>query len=267
MSAVDALSLGALIWVSVVALIAGFVHGVIGFGYPLVAMPLLTIVLDLKSAILVAIIPTALLAVASMFYGGSLRQSVGRFWFMPLCMMVGTYSGTTLLIGADSRPFILLLAISLLLYLNIDRFGRHRLAVLTRYPRISGAIFALVAGWFEATANVAGPILLIYFMLIGLDPKALVQTLNFCWIGGKLMQIGTWTVAGGISATFWLSTVPFALVALLTLASGHAHQSAYPASKLSALAAPLSMADGFCVAGAIHLCGLGLRGCLNHALR
>lgn len=220
MSAADALSFWTLIWVGAVALIAGFVHGVIGFGYPMVAMPLLATVLDLKSAILVAIIPTVTLALASMLYGGSLRESVGRFWFMPLCLMAGTYSGTKLLIGANPTPFILLLAMSLLLYLNMERFGKQRLAVLIRYPRVSGAIFALVAGWFEATANVAGPVLLIYFMLIGLDPKALVQTLNFCWVGGKLMQIGTWTASGGITLSFWASTVPLAVLAIATLALG-----------------------------------------------
>ena len=52
-------------------------------------------------------------------------------------------------------------------------------------------MFGFVAGVCEAIANVAGPILLIYFMLLGLAPAQMVQTLNLCFSLGKGAQTAT----------------------------------------------------------------------------
>lgn len=56
-----------------------------------------------------------------------------------------------------------------------------------------GLAFAFIAGIFEAIANVAGPMLLVYFMLLGAAPGQIVQTLNLCFSLGKGTQ-----VAGGM---------------------------------------------------------------------
>ena len=68
--------------------------------------------------------------------------------------------------------------------------------------------------------RLAGPALLVYFMLIGMSPRALVQTLNFCFIAGKSTQIVTWTAVGGITLTQWLFAVPWIVLALVALPLG-----------------------------------------------
>jgi uncharacterized membrane protein YfcA len=73
---------------------------------------------------------------------------------------------------------------------------------------------------FEATVNVAGPALLVFFMLLGMPPRPLVQLLNFSFIAGKSVQLGTWTVNGGVTAAQWLATAPWALVAVAGLLAG-----------------------------------------------
>lgn len=213
MSDVEALSLAAIAWVGVVGITGGFVAGVIGFGFPIFAMPLLSLVLPFKAAILVTLLPIVFMSFIGMMSGGALRESIGRFWFMPLALIAGVWVGTRVLIQIDARPLVLVLALVLLLYLNMERLGRTEIPFIRRHPAVFAAVFAFAAGWFEATVNVAAPVLLIFFMLVKLDPRAIVQTLNFCWIGGKIIQILTWSVAGGITLGFWASTVPLALIA------------------------------------------------------
>lgn len=210
-----------LAWIAIVMLLAGFAHGTIGFGFPLVATPLLALVMDFKAAIVVSLVPTIGVTLVNAFRGGRLRESIGRFWFLPLCLAVGAWLGTLVLIVAPSEPFLLVLAVLVLAFLNLERLGRSEIPIVKAYPRAFAAGFGLVAGVSEATANVAGPPLLVFFMLVGLSPRPMVQVLNFSFIAGKGAQIATWTAVGGIGPGQWLATVPFALVALVTLFAGH----------------------------------------------
>jgi uncharacterized membrane protein YfcA len=202
-------------------LAAGFVHGAIGFGFPIVATPLLALAMDLKVAIVVTLVPTLAVTLVNAFRGGKLRESIGRFWFLPFCLLTGAYLGTRLLIVAPSEPFLLVLAGLVLAFLNMHRLGHAELPLLKRYPTPTAIVCGVVAGVFEATVNVAGPMLLVYFLLAGLNPRALVQVMNLSFIAGKGSQIATWTVSGGVGLATWLATAPFALVALAALLVGH----------------------------------------------
>jgi uncharacterized membrane protein YfcA len=207
-------------WIVVVMLAAGFAHGIIGFGFPIIATPLLALVLDLKTAVLVILVPTVVVAGISSLRGGTLRESIGRYWFLPFVLIAGSYLGTRILIVSDTAPFILLLATILFTYLNLDRLGRTNVPVLRRHPVVTGIVFGFVAGLFEATVNVSGPMLLIYFLLLGVSPAALVQTLNFCFVGGKLAQGLAWSVSGGVPVAYWLYSLPWALLGVATLFFG-----------------------------------------------
>jgi len=210
-----------LVLIGVAVLAAGFMHGVIGFGFPLVATPLLALVMDLKAAVVVSLVPTLGVTLVNAFRGGKLRESIGRFWFLPLCLLVGAYVGTRLLIVAPSEPFLLVLAGLVLVFLNMHRLGHTELALVKRHPTPAAIVSGVMAGVFEATVNVAGPMLLVYFLLAGLNPRALVQVMNLSFIAGKGTQIATWTVSGGVGLATWMATGPFALVALAALFAGH----------------------------------------------
>ena len=216
----ESLPVWALIWIAVVMLVAGFMHGAIGFGLPIIATPLLTLVLDLKTAVLVVILPNITMNVISVVSGGRIRDSIGRFWYLPLCLVAGSYVGTRILIAVDAAPFVLVLAGTLFAYLNLERLGKTEVPVVMRHPHVAGLGFGFLAGVFEATVNVSGPVLLMFFMLLGISPAVLVQTLNFCFLGGKLMQVVTWTTSGGVGLVHWLSTIPWALIAATTFFAG-----------------------------------------------
>jgi len=77
-----------------------------------------------------------------------------------------------------------------------------------------------VAGLSEALANVAGPLLLIYFMLLGLAPAQIVQTLNLCFSLGKGAQTATWATSGEIGAGTWGVICALALPSVGALFAG-----------------------------------------------
>jgi len=200
--------------------LAAFVHGALGLGFPLIATPLVALALDMKVAIVLVAPVTLVMTVLSVARGGGWREALARFWFLPLTMGIASYAGTRLLIGADPTPFLLVLAVLILVYLGLDRVKRGESALVRRHRLPIGVGVGLLAGLFEATANVAVPPLIIYLMLLGVAPLATVQTLNLCFSVGKAVQVGTWAVYGDVALAFWLATAALTVPAVVTLFAG-----------------------------------------------
>jgi hypothetical protein len=57
------------------------------------------------------------------------------------------------------------LACLLVAFLNMERLGHTNVPFVQRHPTASAVVAGVLAGVFEATVNVAGPMLLVYFML------------------------------------------------------------------------------------------------------
>ena len=208
-----------LLYVAAVCALSGFAHGAIGFGFPLVATPLVAVVTDMKSAITLLAPVTLVLVVISALRGGSVRAIVREFWYLPLAIAAGAWLGTRILLAAPPEPFTLVLALVLLFYLNLDRVGRGKSETVQRLRVPFGVVFAFFAGVFEAIANVAGPMLFVYFMLLGAAPSQIVQTLNLCFSIGKGSQVATLAASGAISG-LWLTVAGLSVPAVAALGLG-----------------------------------------------
>lgn len=196
-----------LIYVAAVCLLSGFAHGAIGFGFPVVATPLVALVLDMKSAITLLAPVTLVLVVITMLRGGGVGALVRRFWFLPLALGAGAWLGTHILLAAPPEPFTLVLALVLLFYLNVDRVGRGQSELVQRFRIVFGIGFAFIAGIFEAIANVAAPF-------------QIVQTLNMCFTVGKGSQVGTLAAAGALTPATWMIVAGLSVPAVAALAVG-----------------------------------------------
>jgi uncharacterized membrane protein YfcA len=210
----------ALGFVVLVCLAAGFAHGAIGFGFPVVATPLVALVIDIRSAIALLAPVTLVLVLLSVVRGGSLLELLRRFWYLPLVIALGSWLGTKLLLTAPPEPFLLVLAAVILLYLNLDRLGLGGSSAVKNLPLPFGLAFGFAAGVFEAIANVAGPVLLVYFMLLGLAPTQMVQALNLCFTAGKGAQVATWAAAGAMTPALWMAVAAFTVPSVAALFVG-----------------------------------------------
>ncbi len=208
-----------LLYVAAVCALSGFAHGAIGFGFPLVATPLVAMVTDMRSAITLLAPVTLVLVVISALRGGSVRAIVREFWYLPLAIAAGAWLGTRILLAAPPEPFTLVLALVLVFYLNLERVGRGKSETVQRLRVPFGVAFAFLAGVFEAIANVAGPMLFVYFMLLGAAPSQIVQTLNLCFSVGKGSQVATLAASGAIGG-LWLTVAGLSVPAVAALAAG-----------------------------------------------
>jgi uncharacterized membrane protein YfcA len=196
-------------------LLAGITQGALGFGFPTISTPILVLLVDVKTAIILNLLPNFTVNLISVVQGGNWGASLGRYWPVAAWVLVGSWIGASLLIVAPSDPIRLLLAAMIFAYLWQHRLARLDWGWLARRPRLSAAAFGLTGGFFSGSVNNSLPPLLIYFTLLGLETMVMTQILNLCFLGGKVVQAATLATAGEIRLTAVLANIPLTLVALI----------------------------------------------------
>lgn len=197
-----------------ILLVAGITQGALGFGFPAIATPLLVLITDVKTAIILNLLPNLAVNVIHTLSGGNWGASLGRYWPVAAWVLAGSVLGATFIIVAPQEPVRLLLAAAIIAYLYQHRLARLDWSWLARHPRLSAAVFGLSGGFFSGSVNNSLPPLLVYFTLLGLEVTAMTQILNLCFLGGKVMQGTTLGVAGQISLHAVIANVPLTLVGL-----------------------------------------------------
>jgi uncharacterized protein len=213
-------SAGGMAWACFVALAAGLAHGLSGFGFPLISTPTMALVSEVRTAVLVTLIPNIMVNVASAASGAGWRQNLRRHWQMPLWVLLGTIGGTQVVIWAPVDALRLLLAAMIVVYLRQDRFRRVDWSAVKRRPRLAGVAFGLLGGFLSGTVNVMLPPLLIYFTTLGLPPLVMTQVMNACFLVGKASQAAVFAAHGLFDTEGLLLTIPVTVVALLGYVAG-----------------------------------------------
>lgn len=201
-----------------VMLFAGLVHGTLGLGFPMVATPMLATMMDVRSAILITLLPTMAVNIASIANNKSSLASTRPFLPLVLFALLGSIAGASVLAVTDPAPFRIVLAALILLYLwNGIRIPQQW---LMNNSLLAMAIFGLIAGVSAGTTNVMVAILIIYFMSLDTPRSTLVPALNSCFLVGKMSQIVVLAIAGLVSARLMLETAPLAVAAVIALLLG-----------------------------------------------
>ena len=216
----ESLPLLVILWIAVVLAFAGLVQGALGLGFPMLATPMIAAVTDMRTAVIVVLLPCVATTVTNIAMTGQFLPTLRRFWFMPLCMLMGAAVGARIFVAYPAFPFALLLAGVILLYLYLDHLSRVEWAFVLRHRVASGIGFAFLAGLSEGTANIAAPPLLMYLFSLGVDRMVFVQILNLCFTVGKPTQMAVLTLEGGVTWTQWAMTLPFVAIATATTIVG-----------------------------------------------
>lgn len=209
------LSTDFLIIFSLIIFVSSLVHGSIGFGFPMIATPLLAMVTDMKTAILYIAIPTLLINLISIYSEGNFLQAVKRFYPLAIIGMIGSAIGTQILIYSSSELFKLLLAFSILLYLFIQKF-KIQMKWIKEKKTLSMIVFGLIAGIIGGLTNVMASILIIYSLESKHSKKEIIQSTNLCFLFGKITQIVLFTIHGSFNQE--LLTLSFSSLIIVVIA-------------------------------------------------
>ena len=186
---------------------AAFVKGAIGFGFPTLGTPLLTLLVDVKTAFLVLIIPNIVMDGIQFVRRGAPRATVRRMASMVVFGAIGTVLGTRLLVALSSRTVMLILGGFILTFvvLNVAQLSPRLPA---HWEPWASPVAGFVAGVVGGITNVPGTPLVLYFYALGMSKHEFVSAVAFTFVLYKIVQLGavtwyglmTWKILGWLAA-------------------------------------------------------------------
>ncbi|WP_421715681.1 TSUP family transporter [Arcobacter arenosus] len=189
-----------LIYITIFLTLAAFVHGSVGFGFPMIATPLIAMFTDLQTAIIYTLIPTLLVNILSIRSEGNFFEAVKKFYPLAILAMIGSAIGTQIIIHFNTDLFKFILVFVILLYLFFD-YKKVEFPFIRENPNISKTIFGIGSGIIGGLTNVMSATLIIYVLESKFTKKEIVQSFNICFLFGKVVQIILFTSAGIFTQT------------------------------------------------------------------
>ena len=208
-----------LILAALIFFCAALIHGSIGFGFPMLATPLLALVTKIQSAIIITLIPTLLVNIVSIASEGGFRDALR--WHLPLSLLAMAVSaiGTLILIFSNSQIFEALLSLAIFVYLLAGQI-KFNFAWVHQRPFLSRVIFGLTAGILGGLTNVMAPVLIIYSLESKHTKSETIQAANSCFMFGKTIQLLIFAMHGQFNAGVLSMSAVMLIVVSLALYLG-----------------------------------------------
>ncbi|MDH3762112.1 MAG: sulfite exporter TauE/SafE family protein [Gammaproteobacteria bacterium] len=158
-------------------LLAGLVKGVIGLGLPTVSLAILTVALDLPSAMALLLVPSFITNLWQAMVGGNTRLILARIW--PFLLM----ATATIWIGAQALKHVQLSMLSALLGVLLAAYAiaslvGFRLSLSPRRASWGGALLGIVNGIFTGMTGSFVVPGVIYLQALGFSRDALIQAMG-----------------------------------------------------------------------------------------
>ncbi len=160
--------------ISIIFLLAGFIQGVTGFGSALVAIPLLSLVIDIKDAVPLCILNSL---VITTYLSLKMRKHLDHKKIIPLCAAAipGIITGSTILKQVSSAIIQICLGILLVaysIYNLISKPEQRKLHIAWSY------IAGFLSGAIGAAFSAGGPPTIIYATLNDWKKDTIKATLS-----------------------------------------------------------------------------------------
>ena len=179
--------------------IAGFVKGMVGLGLPTVSLGLLSLFVDLPTAMALLVMPSLVTNIWQAIAGGEFTALFRRLWMFLLLAVTMVHVGAELFTMVEMAILQRSLGLLLLLYAMLALVGKTpRLSPIQERVSspICGAINGLLTG-LTGTLFVPG---VMFLQAIGLSRDALVQAMG--------MLFAASTASLGL-ALYWHDRMPF----------------------------------------------------------
>lgn len=182
--------------VAAALLLAAFTKGTTGMGFPLIATPMVTLLLDIRTAIVILIFPNIVMDITQIFRGSLPRDILRRFSWLFFFTVGGVFLGTKLLVSSPIWVLNLSLGIMVLLFV-ITNFFKLTFRMSPSVEAAVSPVVGLVGGFLNGMTNAAGPALAIYLYSLGLPKREFIKSISAIFMITKMSQlaaVSTWNL-------------------------------------------------------------------------
>ena len=201
------------IGVAAVLLLAAFVKGTSGMGFPLIATPMVALLLDIRTAVVILIIPNLLMDATQIFRGSLSLEIFRRFKWLLLWTILGVFLGTKVLVMLPARILNLTLGGTVLAFVGWSML-RVEFRISPRLEKILSPAVGIVGGFLNGMTNAAGPVPAIYLYSLRLSKVEFIKSIATIFIVTKLSQlaaVSTWNLFDRATLELSLAVTLFVL--------------------------------------------------------
>lgn len=175
-----------------ICVLAAVLHGLSGFGFPMVSTAALSLVYPLSTAVAMVIIPCILMNLSMLktaqqnSFIKTLKDYLTRYWLLIGASLIGSLIGVNLLIKVPEGYLKIMLGIVMLLYV-IDQFRHKPLQISASLQNM--LLFGLLAGIVGGATNAMAPFLMMYLLSTRHQKNEIVIISNLSFLASKLVQL------------------------------------------------------------------------------
>lgn len=205
-------------------LVAAFVKGAVGFGFPVLATSLLAVFLDVRVIIPLLIVPNIAMDGWQAVRGPGLRTALVRHRWLLVSGTAGMFAGTAILAYLPAARLEAILGTVVLAFVTFNVLNLTWRVPPEREWWLSPSIGAF-GGVVGGVTNAPGIPLILYFYALGLEKREFVQSIALAFLAYKVAQLASVSYFGLLSfQTLGLSSL-VAVVALVSFRFGRRVQA------------------------------------------
>lgn len=229
--------------VLVVVAFASAVKGALGFGFPLIAVPLSANLIGTRTAVILIAVSVVFSNFLILFRGGGKAAELRRFAGMLAGVIVGTVIGAQFLRRLDPGVLSLIVGVTVLF---VAGFG-----LLNKTPtfspgaeQIAGPAVGLAAGLMGGTTGIFAPLIAAYAQSLQLDKRAFVFWLTASFFVGGAVQVLSYYQLGLYNRMVLLYAVATFVPVVVGTQAGFWIQDRLPPERFRRLVLALVLASG-----------------------
>lgn len=187
--------------------LGGLVKGAAGLGLPLVAVPLLSFALPLKTSVALAIVPIFTTNVAQSFQGGLAKTTFRRFWPAWLTVLAVIAIAAQALVAVDERILYTILGTTLILMTVTLRY-RPTLKIGPALEEWTSPLAAAAGGLLGGFTGIYGPPFMIYLASLRMKKGEFVAAISQFFVAGNIgLTLGLLSFGGADLRDLALSAI------------------------------------------------------------
>lgn len=185
----------AFVLVLAVIAFASAVKATLGFGFPLISVPIAANLIGARMAVVLIAVPVVFNNLLVLFRGGGTIDQFRRLVGLLVGVVAGTVLGAQLLNRLDPRMLPIIVGVISLVF-AIAAWGERIPTVSTRAQRYAGPLIGFGSGILGGTTGIFAPMLTAYVHSLRLDKRAFVFWLTAAFFIGGLVQTASYYTLG-----------------------------------------------------------------------
>ena len=170
-------------------LAGGLVKGTLGFGMPMVALPIIAFIIPPTTAMILLCAPIFL----TNFLQIKFRQGVSSYRFLPmfLSLIIGLIIGARLILEIDVNSITQIIAVSIIFAALVNCFGIKIKNINKNHENTITSLVGFGSGILGGLSTFYGPPMLAYLVAVDLPKEKFVRTVSTMYFIGSFPLYGS----------------------------------------------------------------------------